>query len=283
MGCVVMGSDGVVIVVDLILIFGIYFVLQGILVDIIVIEYGFICEDVDKLVVESQCCVVFVWLENCFVKFIVFVLDQNGLIILDYDEYMCFGIFYEDFVCLKFSFKEMGEMMLGFDKVVMLKYLYLDYIDYIYYVGNSLGIVDGVVVVLIGNVEFGKVYGFKFCVWICVIVKIGMDLIIMLIGLVLVIEKILCDSGMFIGDIDLFEVNEVFVSVVLCFQQVFQIDLVLVNVNGGLIVMGYLLGVMGVIIIGILLDEFEWQDKNVGLVMLCIVFGMGVVIIIECV
>lgn len=218
MGCVVMGSDGVVIVVDLLIVMDIYFVLQGILVDIIVIEYGFSCDDVDVLVVELQCCVVVVWVDNCFEKLIVLVKDQNGLILLDNDEYMCFGIDMQGFGLLKVLFKEMGEVMFGFDKIVLMKYLYLECINYIYYVGNSLGIVDGVVGVLIGNKEFGEKWGLKLCVCICVIVKIGIDLIIMLIGLVFVIEKIFVDSGMLISDIDLFEVNEVFVLVVLCFM-----------------------------------------------------------------
>ncbi|MTH64561.1 acetyl-CoA C-acetyltransferase [Paracoccus shanxieyensis] len=281
MGRVAMGSDGAAIAVDPTLTFGTYFVPQGISADIIATEYGFTREDADKLAVESQRRAALAWSENRFAKSIVPVLDQNGLTILDHDEYMRPGTSYEDLARLKPSFKEMGEMMPGFDKVAMLKYPHLDHIDHIHHAGNSSGIVDGAAAVLIGNAEFGKAYGLKPRARIRATAKIGTDPTIMLTGPVPVTEKILRDSGMSIGDIDLFEVNEAFASVVLRFQQAFQIDPALVNVNGGSIAMGHPLGATGAIIIGTLLDELERQDKNVGLATLCIASGMGAATIIE--
>ena len=103
----------------------------------------------------------------------------------------------------------------------------------------------------------------------------------MLTGPVPVTEKILRDSGMTIGDIDLFEVNEAFAAVVLRFQQAFNVDPALVNVNGGSIAMGHPLGATGAIIIGTLLDELERTGKSVGLATLCIASGMGAATIIE--
>lgn len=90
--CVLMGFDGGVMMFDLEIGFDYYIVLQGVFVDLIVIKYGFFCDDVDVYVVESQKCVVCVWEEGCFKKMIVLVKDQLGLIIFDYDEYMCLGI-----------------------------------------------------------------------------------------------------------------------------------------------------------------------------------------------
>ncbi|MTH77229.1 acetyl-CoA C-acetyltransferase [Paracoccus aestuariivivens] len=281
MGRVAMGSDGAAIAVDPSLTFGTYFVPQGISADIIATEYGFSREEADALAVESQRRAALAWGENRFAKSIVPVLDQNGLTILDRDEYMRPGTSLEDLGKLKASFKDMGESMPGFDKVAMLKYPHLDHIEHIHHAGNSSGIVDGAAAVLIGNAEFGKAYGLTPRARIRSTAKIGTDPTIMLTGPVPVTEKILRDSGMAISDIDLFEVNEAFASVVLRFQQAFQIEPSIVNVNGGSIAMGHPLGATGAIIIGTLLDELERQDKNVGLATLCIASGMGAATIIE--
>ena len=111
--------------------------------------------------------------------------------------------------------------------------------------------------------------------------KLGTDPTIMLTGPVPVTEKILRDSGMSIKDIDLFEVNEAFASVVLRFQHAFNVDPARVNVNGGSIAMGHPLGATGAIIIGTLLDELERTGKSTGLATLCIASGMGAATIIE--
>ncbi|RDD68944.1 acetyl-CoA C-acetyltransferase [Paracoccus versutus] len=281
MGRVAMGSDGAAIAVDPSLTFKTYFVPQGISADIIATEYGFTREEADALAVESQRRAALAWQENRFAKSIVPVRDQNGLTILDRDEYMRPGTTLEDLAKLKASFKEMGESMPGFDKVAMLKYPHLDRIEHIHHAGNSSGIVDGAAAVLIGNAEFGKAHGLKPRARIRATAKIGTDPTIMLTGPVPVTEKILRDSGMAISDIDLFEVNEAFASVVLRFMQAFQVDPAVVNVNGGAIALGHPLGATGAIIIGTLLDELERQDKTVGLATLCIASGMGAATIIE--
>ena len=281
MGRVAMGSDGAAIAVDPSLAMKSYFVPQGISADIIATEYGFTRDEADALALESQRRAAQAWAENRFAKSIVPVLDQNGLTILDRDEYMRPGTTPEDLAKLKPAFKEMGEMMPGFDKVAMLKYPHLTHIDHIHHAGNSSGIVDGAAAVLIGNEEFGRAYGLKPRARIRATAKIGTDPTIMLTGPVPVTEKILKDSGMSISDIDLFEVNEAFASVVLRFMQAFQVDPAKVNVNGGSIAMGHPLGATGAIIIGTLLDELERQDKQVGLATLCIASGMGAATIIE--
>ncbi|MCF3972924.1 acetyl-CoA C-acetyltransferase [Paracoccus salsus] len=281
MGRVAMGSDGAAIAVDPSLAMKSYFVPQGISADIIATEYGFTREDADKLALESQRRAAQAWQEGRFDKSIVPVLDQNGLTILDRDEYMRPGTTREDLAKLKPAFKEMGETMPGFDKVAMLKYPHLAHIEHIHHAGNSSGIVDGAAAVLVGNEAFGKAHGLKPRARIRATAKIGTDPTIMLTGPVPVTEKILKDSGMSIGDIDLFEVNEAFASVVLRFMQAFQVSPDKVNVNGGAIAMGHPLGATGAIIIGTLLDELERQDKNVGLATLCIASGMGAATIIE--
>ncbi|PTV96388.1 acetyl-CoA C-acetyltransferase [Rhodobacter aestuarii] len=281
MGRVAMGSDGAAIAVDPALALKTYFVPQGISADLIATEYGFSREDADALAVESQRRAAEAWAENRFGKSIVPVLDQNGLTILGHDEFMRPGTTMEDLGKLKASFKDMGEVMPGFDKVALLKYPHLEKIEHIHHAGNSSGIVDGAAAVLVGSKEFGIAHGLKPRARIRATAKIGTDPTIMLTGPVPVTEKILRDSGMAIGDIDLFEVNEAFAAVVLRFMQAFNVSPDKVNVNGGAMAMGHPLGATGAIIIGTLLDELERRDLSTGLATLCIASGMGAATIIE--
>ncbi len=281
MGRVAMGSDGAAIAVDPSLAMGTYFVPQGISADIIATEYGFTREDADKLAVESQRRAAVAWAEGRFAKSIVPIKDQNGLTILDHDEFMRPQTDLAALSALKASFKDMGEVMPGFDKIALMKYPHLERITHIHHAGNSSGIVDGAAAILIGDAEFGRAHGLTPRARIRATAKIGTDPTIMLTGPVPVTEKILKDSGMAIGDIDLFEVNEAFASVVLRFQQAFNVDPALVNVNGGSIAMGHPLGATGAIIIGTLLDELERTGKSTGLATLCIASGMGAATIIE--
>jgi acetyl-CoA C-acetyltransferase len=281
MGRVAMGSDGAAIAVDPGLAMKTYFVPQGISADIIATEYGFTREMADAFAVESQRRAAEAWADNRFARSVVTIRDQNGLPILAHDEYMRPGTDMATLGALKASFKDMGEVMPGFDKVALMKYPHLERINHIHHAGNSSGIVDGAAAVLIGNAEFGKAHGLKPRARIRATAKIGTDPTIMLTGPVPVTEKILRDSGMKISDIDLFEVNEAFASVVLRFMQAFDVDPAKVNPNGGSIAMGHPLGATGAIIIGTVLDELERTGKGVGLATLCIASGMGAATIIE--
>ncbi|SCZ55000.1 acetyl-CoA C-acetyltransferase [Epibacterium ulvae] len=281
MGRVPMGSDGAAIAVDPSVAMETYFVPQGISADIIATEYGFNRDQADALAVESQRRAAQAWEEGRFAKSVIPVTDQNGLTILDRDEYMRPGTDMQALGALNPAFQMMGEQMPGFDKVALLKYPHLEKIHHIHHAGNSSGIVDGAAAVLIGNKAFGEAHGLRPRARIKATAKIGTDPTIMLTGPVPATQKILQDNGMTIGDIDLFEVNEAFASVVLRFQQAFDVDPDLVNVNGGSIAMGHPLGATGAIIIGTLLDELERQDKECGLATLCIASGMGAATIIE--
>ncbi|EBA06607.1 acetyl-CoA C-acetyltransferase [Sagittula stellata] len=281
MGRVAMGSDGAAIAVDPSLAMDRYFVPQGISADIIATEYGFSRDDADALAVESQRRAAAAWEDNRFEKSVVTVRDVNGLPILDRDEYMRPGTDMQSLGALKPSFKDMGEVMPGFDAVALMKYPHLERINHIHHAGNSSGIVDGSAAVLIGNKAFGEQYGLKPRAKIRATCKIGTDPTIMLTGPVPATEKILKDAGMSIGDIDLFEVNEAFASVVLRFMQAFDVSDDKVNVNGGSIAMGHPLGATGAIILGTLLDELERTGKGTGLATLCIASGMGAATIIE--
>ncbi len=281
MSRVPMGMDGGAIAVDPSIAMDNYFVPQGISADIIATEYGFSRDEADALAVESQKRAKAAWDDNRFAKSIIPVEDINGLPILDHDEYMRPETNMQSLGALRPSFKDMGEVMPGFDAVALLKYPHLERIEHIHHAGNSSGIVDGAAAVLIGNKEFGEEMGLKPRARIKATAKIGTDPTIMLTGPVPVTQKILAESGMQISDLDLFEVNEAFASVVMRFMQAFDTDPAKVNVNGGSIAMGHPLGATGAMILGTLLDELERSDKETGLATLCIGSGMGAATIIE--
>ena len=281
MSRVAMGSDGAAIAVDPSVAMNTYFVPQGISADIIATEFGFSRDDADALAVASQDRAAKAWAEGRFARSIVPIRDRNGLTILDRDEYMRPGTDMQALGSLKPAFKDQGEVMPGFDAVAMMKYPHLEKINHIHHAGNSSGIVDGAAAVLVGSKEFGEAHGLKPRARIRATAKIGTDPTIMLTGPVPATQKILADSGLAISDIDLFEVNEAFSSVVLRFMQAFGVDHDRVNVNGGAIAMGHPLGASGAIIIGTLLDEMERTDKALGLATLCVASGMGAATIIE--
>ena len=281
MGRVAMGSDGAAIAVDPSVAMEQYFVPQGISADIIATEYGYTRDDADALAVASQQRAEMAWKEGRFDNSVITIRDQNVLTILDHDEYMRPQTDMQSLGALNPAFQAMGEVMPGFDKVAMLKYPHLEKINHIHHAGNSSVIVDGAAAVLIGNKEFGEKHGLKPRARIRATTKIGTDPTIMLTGPVPATQKILADNGMDIKDIDLFEVNEAFASVVMLFMDKFSVDHDKVNVNGGSIAMGHPLGATGAMIIGTLLDELERADKEVGLATLCIASGMGAATIIE--
>ncbi|MBL4751275.1 MAG: acetyl-CoA C-acetyltransferase [Amylibacter sp.] len=281
MSRVPMGMDGGAIAVDPFLAMKSYFVPQGISSDIIATKYGFSRDDCDAYAVESHKRAVAATKAGYFERSRVAVRDQNGLEILSTDEQIREGTNMQTLGALNPSFKAMGEVMPGFDAVAIMKYPELERVNHVHHAGNSSGIADGAAAVLIGNAAFGKANGLTPRARIRATAKIGTDPTIMLTGPVPVTEKILRESGMNIGDIDLFEVNEAFASVVLRFMTYFNVDHGKLNVNGGAIAMGHPLGATGAMILGTMLDELERTDKETGLATLCIGSGMGAATIIE--
>ncbi|MBC6406807.1 MAG: acetyl-CoA C-acetyltransferase [Rhodobacteraceae bacterium] len=281
MSRVPMGSDGGAVAVDPSIAMAHYFVPQGISADIIATKYGFSRGDADALAVESQRRAKRAWDEGRFANAVLAVHDINGLPILSYDEHMRPQTDLPSLADLPPSFKTIGEGVPGFDRIALMKYPQLERINHIHHAGNSSGIVDGAAAVLLGGREFGNRYGLTPRARILATAKIGSDPTIMLTGPVAVTRKILAQSGVQIGDIDLFEVNEAFASVVLLFLQAFEVNPARVNVNGGAIAMGHPLGATGAMLLGTLLDELERADKQVGLATLCIGSGMGVATLIE--
>ncbi|QIE56213.1 acetyl-CoA C-acetyltransferase [Pikeienuella piscinae] len=281
MSRVPMGSDGGALAVDPYLAMNAYFAPQGVSADLIATKYGFSRDDVDAYAVESQKRAAKAWDEGRFAKSVFAVKDQNGLTILDHDETIRPGADMQSLGALKPSFKDMGETMPGFDKVMMLRYPEVEKVNHVHHAGNSSGIVDGATAVLVGTKAAGEKLGLKPRARIRATAKIGSEPAIMLTGPVPVTEKILRDAGMKIGDIGTFEVNEAFAAVVLLFMQHFGVDHAAVNPNGGAIAMGHPLGATGAMIIGAALDEMERTDRETALATLCVAGGMGAATILE--
>ncbi len=257
-----------------------YFMPQGISADLMATKYGFSRDDVDAYAVESQKRAAAAWNEGRFKKSVVPVRDVNGITLLDHDEHMRPETNMQSLASLKPSFVMIGEQA-GFDSVAIQKHPEVEAINHVHHAGNSSGIVDGAAAVLIGSAEAGNKAGLKPRARIRAFANIGSEPAIMLTGPVDVTKKVLKKAGMKIEDIDLFEVNEAFASVVLRFLQAFDIDHAKVNVNGGAIALGHPLGATGAMLVGTVVDELERTGKQTALVTLCIGAGMGTATIIE--
>jgi len=257
-----------------------YFMPQGISADLLATKYGFSRDDVDAYAVESQKRAAAAWSEGRFKKSVVPVKDINGITLLDRDEHMRPETNMQSLASLKPSFTIIGDQA-GFDSVAIQKHPEVEAINHVHHAGNSSGIVDGAAAVLIGSAEAGSKAGLRPRAKIRAFANIGSEPAIMLTGPVDVTKKVLKKAGMTIEDIDLFEVNEAFASVVLRFLQAFDIDHTKVNVNGGAIALGHPLGATGAMLVGTVIDELERTGKQTALVTLCIGAGMGTATIIE--
>jgi acetyl-CoA C-acetyltransferase len=257
-----------------------YFLPQGISADLIATKYGFSRDDVDAYAVESQKRAAKAWDEGRFKNSVIPIKDVNGLTILAKDEHMRPSTTMQTLAALQPSFVQMGEMA-GFDAVAVQRYPEVEAINHVHTPGNSSGIVDGAAAVLIGSKAAGKAAGLKPRGRIRQFANVGSEPSIMLTGPIPVTEKVLKKAGMTKKDIDLWELNEAFASVVLRYMQALNVPHDKINVNGGAIAMGHPLGATGAMILGTVLDELERRDKETALVTLCIGVGMGTATIIE--
>ncbi len=281
MSRVPMGADGGAIMTDPDVAFKNYVVPQGISADIIATKYGISRDDADAYALESHKRAAASWERGDFNKSVVPVKDVIGEVVLDRDETIRPNTDMQAMGSLQPSFQMMGEMMPGFDKVALQRYPELERINHVHTAANSSGIVDGAAAVLIGSKEAGERAGLKPRARIRAMASVGSEPTIMLTGPEFVTKKILERNGMTKADIDLWELNEAFASVVLRYMQAMELDHSEINVNGGAIAMGHPMGATGAMILGTALDELERTGKGTALVTLCIGGGMGTATIIE--
>ena len=279
MSRVPMGSDGGAWALDPQTNLHTHFTPQGVGADLIATLEGFSREDVDTFALQSQLKAARARAAGAFNKSLIPVQDQNGIVLLEQDEFIRADSTLEGLGKLKPSFEMIGQM--GFDATAVRVYSHVERIRHVHTPGNSSGIVDGAALMLIGSEAKGKALGLQPRARIVATAVTSTDPTIMLTGPAPATRKALAKAGLRVEDIDLFEVNEAFASVVLKFIKDMAIDPARVNVNGGSIAMGHPLGATGCAILGTLLDELEARQQRYGLATLCVGGGMGIATIIE--
>ena len=280
MSRVPMASDGGAWPVDPAVAIPTYFVPQGISADLIATKYGISRDDADAYAVESHKRAAKAWEEGRFAHSVVPVNDSLGTPLLSRDEMIRTDASMQSLGALNPSFTDMGKTY-GFDGVAIQKYPEVERINHVHTPGNSSGVVDGAAAVLIGTKEAGEKAGLKPRARIKSFASIGSEPTMMLTGPSFAAERALAKAGMKREDIDLWELNEAFASVVLRFMDVLNVPHDKINVNGGAIAMGHPLGATGAMVLGTLLDEMERRGAATGLVTLCIGAGMGTATILE--
>lgn len=252
---------------------------QGISADLIATMEGYTRAEVDAYALQSQQRAHFAQQNGYFDRSMISIKDINGLMILDKDEYVYPDTSLNILGNLPVSFEEAG--VVGFDVMAIKKYPYLERINHLHTAGNSSGMADGAALVLLGTKEKGEELGLKPRAKVTSLGTVSCEPTVMLLGAIPAIEKALLRAGMTTADIDLWEINEAFSSVVLKTQQVLNIDNQRLNVNGGAIAMGHPLGATGAMLLTTLLDELERRNLQTGVIALPAGGGMGVATVIE--
>jgi acetyl-CoA acyltransferase len=234
---------------------------QGIGAEMIADEYGFSREDLDALGARSQQRAAVARDEGRFENEIIPTpIEIDGeTVVVTTDEGIRDGTTVETLAKLKPAFKEDGKVTAA----------------------NSSQIADGASAVLVMSREKADELGLKPRARFHSFALAGTDPVTMLKGPIPATRKILDKSGLSIDDIDLFEVNEAFASVVLAWQKEFGVDMDKVNVNGGAIALGHPLGCSGTKLMSTLLNELERTGGRYGLQVMCEGGGMANATIIE--
>jgi acetyl-CoA C-acetyltransferase len=273
------GSSGGAWSSDPALAYKIHFIPQGTAADLVATLHGFSREDADAYAAQSQRRAAAAWDKGHFGRSVVPVLDEIGMPLLEKDEAIRPGTSVESLAKLPAVFEALGPM--GFDQQAILKFPEIEEINHIHTAGNSSGIVDGAGGALIGSADMGQNLGLEPRARIRSCASVGTDPTLMLTGPTPSAKIALEKAGMEQSDIDLFELNEAFASVVLLFMDEMSIPHDRINVNGGAIAMGHPIGATGVMILGTVLDELERRGLGTALVNLCVGAGMGTATIIE--
>jgi acetyl-CoA C-acetyltransferase len=256
------------------------FVPQGIGADLIATLDRHSREDVDAFALESQARAAKAWTNGWFDRSVVPVEDRNGVVVLDRDEHSRPDTTLDTLGRLKPAFAALGEKA-GFDAVALQKYHWIERIEHVHTGGNSSGIVDGAALVLLGNEQIGVDLNLTPRARITATAVVGSEPTIMLTGPAPACRKALRIAGLDVDDIDLFEINEAFSSVVLRFMTDLEVSHERVNVNGGAIALGHPLGATGAMLMSTVIDELERRSQRRGMVTLCAGAGMGIATIVE--
>ena len=258
---------------------------QGICGDAIATIEGFAREELDEVGYRSQQRAAEAIGEGRFDKSVVPVVDDDGNVVLDKEEYPRPQTTLEDLAKLEPAFTKIADAPLDkngttFRSLINQKYPDLT-IEHFHHAGNSSGVVDGAAAVLVCSRDYARKHGLKPRARIVATANMGDDPTLMLNAPVPAAKKVLAKAGMSLEDIDLFEINEAFAVVAAKFVRDLGLDWDKVNVNGGSIALGHPIGATGSILIGTIIDELERRGEKTGLVTMCAAGGMAPAIIVE--
>jgi len=258
---------------------------QGVCADAIATMEGIAREALDALAAESQARADRAIREGRFDKSLVPVLNMDGSVALDREEYPRPQTTVDTLAALPPSFPQVAdyrhtEDSKTFRELINQKYPDLD-IQHVHHAGNSSGVVDGAAAILWASADYAEAHGLTPRARVVATANMGDDPTLMLNAPVPATRKVLAKAGMTLDDIDLIEINEAFAVVSEKFQRDLDVDRDKVNVNGAAIALGHPIGATGAILIGTVLDELERRDLQVGLVTMCAGGGMAPAIIIE--
>lgn len=279
MSRVPMGSDGGPFSEDPETVLATGFVPQGIGADLIATIEGYSRVDVDELAVKSQKKAAAAQQAGYFDRSVVPVRDENGLIVLERDDFIKPHTDMQTLGALKPSFAGMGRY--GYDAVALAKYADVERIHHVHTPGNSSGIVDGASLVMVGNAQVGKDLGLTPRARVLSVAVTASEPTIMLTGPGPAARKAMAKAGLTADDIDLVEINEAFASVVLRLQKDLNVPDEKLNVVGGAIAMGHPLGATGSVLVSTMIDELERRHLKRALICMCVGGGMGIASIIE--
>lgn len=259
---------------------------QGISADLIASVEGFSRTDCDELAVASQERAAVAIGEGRFDRSVIPVLNADGSIALDHEEFPRPGTTLEGLSQLAPSFEEMGahdfdKFSETFDEMCLRAYPQLDKVDHVHHAGNSSGVVDGASAMLIASSDYAMANGLTPRARIRMTAAVGSEPVIMLTAPAPAAQRALDKAAMTVGDIDLWEINEAFAAVVLKAVRELGLDLDRLNVNGGAMALGHPIGGTGPMLIQTALDELERTDKETALIAMCTGGGMGTATIIE--
>ncbi len=257
---------------------------QGVCADAIATLEGISRDALDALAAESQARAARAIKEGRFDKGLVPVLNLDGTIALDHEEFPRPGTTAESLSQLPPSFPAVADYRHEdnptFRELINQRYPDLD-IQHVHHAGNSSGVVDGSAAVLMASGDYAKAHGLTPRARVVATSNMGDDPTLMLNAPVPSIRKVLKRAGLVVDDIDLFEVNEAFAVVVEKVLRDLDLDRDKVNPNGGAIALGHPIGATGAILIGTALDELERIDGQFALITMCAGGGMAPAIIIE--
>jgi acetyl-CoA C-acetyltransferase len=204
--------------------------------------------------------------------------ELNGTLILARDELIRDNVTPESLAKLPPAFERMGE---DYRDYIRLRYPQVSKLRHVHHAGNSSGIADGAALVLIGNGRIGDLLGLKPKAKILSTASAADDPCIMLTAPAAATAKALDRAGLTAANVDLFEVNEAFASVVLYFMDKTKVPFERINVAGGAIAMGHPVGATGAVLVGRLTDEMQRRNVEHGVVTMCTGLGMGVATVIQ--